>query len=106
MMDVRKKIADDFVTRTQGDYVGLWTLPWMVRHYTGESNQELVREIAFGILSDLLRAQLIVAGNFTSDSQFVTWVGSADLTLAEIEKQWLQLGREPDIGEIVWFKSP
>jgi len=106
MADVTKKIADDFVAEAQDDYVGLWSLLWRVREYTGESSQERVRGIVLYILSDLLRRQLIVAGTFTSDSEFVTWASSVDLTVTEIERQWLQLGREPDIGDIVWFKSP
>jgi hypothetical protein len=28
------------------------------------------------------------------------------VTLKKIDEQWRQLGKEPDIGDIAWFKSP
>ncbi|MEA5471832.1 hypothetical protein [Spirulina sp. 06S082] len=46
---------------------------------------------------------LIQAGTFSEEREFQIWDLSTKKILARIEREWDNLGREPNPGEIVWF---
>lgn len=50
----------------------------------------------------LLLNGLVLAGDFR-DWEFVARTESPETTLRRIEADWTALGREPTIGEVVWF---
>lgn len=55
------------------------------------------------ILYGLLSSGLVQAGLPTLDGGFEPWPFDPEEALARIESEWQELGRDPDIGEIVWF---
>jgi hypothetical protein len=58
MLEVKKRIADEFTTEAQDDSIGLWSRLWRIREYTGDTHAERNREVAPSILSDMLRTEL------------------------------------------------
>jgi hypothetical protein len=58
-----------------------------------------------GIIHKALVEGRVLAGEFV-DKQFVQWNVSPAETLARIDRAWSELGREPDLGDIVWFVAP
>jgi hypothetical protein len=91
------------------DYVGLWSI---VRRVANDiEDRSKVMETTLELLGKLLREDDIAAGTFeerTSDYSnplFCTWDQPVDKILRTIETEWQNLGRDPDIGEIVWFTS-
>ena len=99
--DVRR----DFLTETCDDYVGLWSLIWQVRERMRESDPERRREITMAIVSDLLHSDMIKAGMLDFTGGFEQWKDGPASIIERIAKEWSQLGREPDIGEVAWFTS-
>lgn len=84
--------------------LGLWWLADDIRETLAPAATE--REVCRSTL-DVLRP-LLLSGSLRSvdllaEGKFALWPGAPEDHLARIEKEWLELGREPEIGEIVWF---
>jgi hypothetical protein len=61
--------------------------------------------MAFMVISNLLKAELVRAGFPTGDGvDFEPWQLTAEQALERVEREWDALGRELDIGEIFWFE--
>ncbi|MGL4879520.1 MAG: hypothetical protein ACRC8K_00460, partial [Waterburya sp.] len=87
---------------TADDYVGLWSVIREVKNKHPDSDASLFRKQTIKLIRELLDNQLIQAGQF-STIKFEIWNTSSEETINRIEKEWDELGREPDISDIVWF---
>ena len=86
------------------DHVGLWAIIRAVRDLLGPNAEADVRPATLQLLRDLLHADLIQAGLPNRNGPgFAAWQTSTDETIMAIDRDWRGLGRDPDIGEIVWF---
>jgi hypothetical protein len=85
------------------DYVGLWSIVREIRETTNLEGGELVRA-SLHVLGQLLSQGGIVAGEFEGD-RFHVWNLKPEEVVARVELEWRALGRDPDIGEIVWFTA-
>lgn len=87
------------------DYLGLWEFVASVREgsATGAS-LGAVREEVLALVGDLLEEGLVEAGFPTRDGRFRIESSSATETVERISREWDELGREPDVGDIIWFK--
>lgn len=86
------------------DHVGLWfVIPHIEDFYRGD-DRALIRTKTLVVLRDLLDAGLVHAGNPALDGgAFLSWNLSPVETVARISREWDELGRDPSIGDIVWF---
>ena len=92
--------------RCDDDHTGLWVIVRRVREAFPNARPAEIRDMTLSILRDLLDAGLIVAGFPTRSGQFDPFTSSTEGTLLRIQTEWDQLGREPDIGDVVWFATP
>ena len=98
------------VTCSDGD-VGLWEIIWKIHggpYASGATLPEEIRRSTIRIVGDLLSENLIQAGfpQVQRDGTviFQPLSRSTAETVTYIEKEWDNLGRTPNIGDIVWFK--
>ncbi len=101
MADIEK----DFLTECKEDYVGLWVLVRAYREAKPEISTDSIRTEVLSLLSKLLKENKIIAGNPNASGEFVKWELSEEECVNQIEMLWSSLGREPDIGDIVWLTS-
>jgi hypothetical protein len=102
LSDVTRILGDEART----DAVGLWAakqlVPW--------ASVEELRRATLAAVRDALTEGHVVAGQFvTRDAETVTfspWGDSADEIVARIDREWLALGRDTNLGDIVWFVAP
>ncbi len=99
-MSDQSHLLDSTRTELAQDYVGLWSIVREVRESTSDSNR--VRELTLSLIRQLLEDPHVVAGEFVA-GKFVRSSESPAILINRIESQWKSGGREPDIGEIVWF---
>ena len=105
-MDDLKTLKQDVLAECQDDYVGLWSVVRDVRRHLPVSDAAEIQDVTLRLLTDLLGARLIAAGNPSSDGRaFKPWELQPAAAIQRIRTEWRSLGREPDIGEIVWFSS-
>lgn len=87
------------------DYVGIWEILSVVsRELSGSANGEgSLRRAVMEVVSDVLGGGLMRAG-FPRDGGFEALDCRAGETVEWIEHEWDELDREPDVGDIIWFK--
>lgn len=85
------------------DHLGLWAVIWPLREEFGVEDEGERHEITLRMLTDLLEAGLIQAGIPEGRQHFNAWNLPAAEALKRIEREWNELGHEPNIGDIVWF---
>jgi len=102
-----EQIAKDFVLEANGgDYVGLWQIVNAIGHEFGIADEAYVRTAALRIVEDLLGRGL-EAVDLVAGGGCIPW-GEKEpkQVICRIEREWDDLGREPNIGEICWFNLP
>jgi hypothetical protein len=100
-----EQISNEFLSECHDDYVGLWSLIWTIENKVGETNPQRARALTISLITDLLKEGLIKAGMPNANGEFEEWPGTPGELVKRIEREWDQLGREPNIGEIVWFTA-
>jgi hypothetical protein len=100
-------IVEMFVEEGLTDHVGLWQVVGAVRDDLGVNGPDAVRESALGLIRLMLIEGGMQAGFPAPDGRgFQPWPVSADQAIRRIEQEWIALGRDPNIGEVVWFNNP
>lgn len=64
-----------------------------------------LREEAMRVIAELLKEELIVIGDVTTQSGFVQWPqATTSLQLDKVRLRWDALGRPPILGDVCWLK--
>jgi hypothetical protein len=96
------RLIDEILSECEEDFVGLWTLVRLVR----DCGERDTKQYVLSLIRFLLDTDAVKAGWPDSQGQtFVDWQLSPAATVERIDREWSQLGRDPTIGEIVWFAS-
>jgi hypothetical protein len=99
---VMKEIGDVLAKEARTECVGLWVLLWEVKQRLPSLGPVEARAAVLAIVREAIEQETVVPGEFV-EMRFTPWRASAKEALARIESAWLALGREPNIGEVVWF---
>src|SRR5947209_13482420 len=106
-MTTLEQVREDVLTECADDYFGLWSILWRVRNLTGEADPAVRRRQTLELVRSLLESGRVRAGFPTPDGAgFRPWTLSPAEAVARIAAEWDALGREPNVGDIVWFTTP
>ena len=86
------------------DYVGLWSIGWILRENFCEKDLFIIRKLTLEVVKEVMQKHLLVAGSI-EENDFRRWTINTEQILHQIEKYWLDGGDIPGMGEIVWFES-
>ncbi len=105
-MDNADSVFKGIVDECHEDYVGLWVVVKDVRSAIPDPQANIV-DLTLSLIKRLLLEGDIVAGNFNTevDNDFHEWELPLDELIGRIRREWKELGRDPNIGEIVWFTA-
>jgi len=107
LMDEVKRVL---VEEAQTDTVGLWAVLWDVELEIPSLTVDEARQATLTVIREALMEDHIVVGGFVDQDEeisvFVPWGLSVDDAVTRIEREWVNLGRKPDLGEIAWFVDP
>jgi hypothetical protein len=88
-------------------YVGLPEIVSHTRHVFRLKRPHAVRRKVLALVRDLLVVHGVIAGGPGPGwSSFVSWDMPVKCALDRIDYEWSALGRDPKLGEIVWFVYP
>lgn len=104
-MNNLEKVKRDFLVECTDDYVGLWSVIRRIKHALKEESSENIRAISVALIRGFLEPGLIKAGMPRITGEFEEWQFGPEEIVQRIESEWDKLGREPNIGDIVWFTS-
>jgi hypothetical protein len=99
---VIEEIGKILAEEVQSDCVGLWAVLWEVKQRLPSLTTEQARAAVLAVIREAIERDVIVPGEFV-EMRFIPWEVSPMEALERIENAWLALGREPNIGEVVWF---
>ena len=104
------KIGRALVEETRTDTVGLWALLKQVARELPTLTPGEARQVTLTVIHGALVSEHVVAGNFVERDEdsmrFDVWQTSAEESVARIDREWIALGREPNLGDVVWFVDP
>ena len=83
------------------DYVGFWVIPWDIRRRLKLADDDLVREIAQAVLQGLSHSAVRIGELRGGFGLFLPWPERSGIERAL--REWRELGRDPNIGEIAWL---
>jgi hypothetical protein len=95
-------LLERILTECEEDYVGLWSLYRQVK----DAGFPDAKRWTMALIHFLLSTGVIEAGVPDAKGEFHAWKLKPDDAYRRITEEWSQLGREPDIGDIVWFTTP
>ena len=102
-MDLDSIVAD-FEKDSALDYIGLWELIRAVTNQAEEKGDDNIRRSTLTLLRKML-SRGFRAGGFTQTRKWELWSDqNPDHVIRRVEAGWNALGREPNIGDIVWFE--
>jgi hypothetical protein len=100
-------VLDSLAEECHADHVGLWEIVDAVRFDLGSTEASETRDLTLRLIRSLVCERGMQVGHPAPDGrQFVPWDLPPEQAICRIEKEWSALGREPKIGEVVWFTSP
>ncbi len=104
-----KQIKQVLVEEAQTDVVGLWAVLWEVKQEMPTLTADEARVATLEVVKGVLEHEEVIPGEFKDEREettaFVPWQMSVVDTLKRIDREWGELGREPNLGDIVWFVS-
>lgn len=94
-----------FMEFVEDDYTFLSLAVSLVKDRLPDASDDEVRQITLRYLKELLQENRICAGMFLTRDDFSEWRLDPQTTVERIAREWDKLGREPKIGEVVWFDT-
>ncbi len=107
LQDIHKKI----LALCAYDYTGLWLVITRVNKdaYSLDKLPEWVHQKTIEVIRYLLQSGLIETGNFEAEDsggfKFQPIPLPIDEVIKYIEREWDELGRTPNIGDVCWFRA-
>jgi hypothetical protein len=77
-----------------------------VRHESGKTAPEEIRPASLKVVEGLLNRGLEVVDYYEGRGWSKWPEQSTPAVLARIEREWNALGRDPNLGDIAWFRLP
>jgi hypothetical protein len=84
------------------DWIQAIEVASVVRFCGTQSTPEGIERAALEVIGELLRRNLVKAGDVTAHG-FSEWGMTADDAVEHIARAWNELGRSPDLGEVFWL---
>lgn len=100
-----QQMVDEFVAESRDDLVGLWQVVRRIEERSSDPTS--LRERTLRVVRTLLEHGLLAGNPPYSLGGFQVWTDQRpDAVVSRIRKEWLELGRTPNIPDIVWFSRP
>src|SRR3989338_6922742 len=98
-----EKLRMKFFISFSDDWVALWELIRMVKEIYGFEAQNEIQTFVLKFIYNLLSDKLICVGFPKKGGNFDSWKGDSMELIQRIKDEWDALGKEPNIGDVVWF---
>jgi len=95
-----------FLVEGLDDWIGLWRFARLVRDQLPGGTADEIRERAMLMVRELVVGGYVRPGRLTEDRPgFLEWDEDAEEAVERIDREWRQLGRDPNIPDICWFSN-
>lgn len=103
-MEFDHDLLSELIAESKEDEVGLWLIIATLRNNFGIDDPATLRSITLDYVRSLLESGEVIACNRKADRDgVVSWNMPTCEIISRIDREWEELGREPNIGDIVVF---
>ncbi len=103
-MNVPQYFLDEIIAEAKADEVGLWFIIRGIRDDLGVKEPLALRETALQCVTELLASGQVVAELYSPDGSGIDVSDmEPERVVSHINMAWDELGREPNIGDILVF---
>lgn len=103
MTDI-EKLTQEFFDQGKDDCFGIWEIVDTVKENLLVDQESEVKRLTMTIVRHLLENGLQAGESPYAAGDFFPWgVQDIDQVMCRIEKEWNELGHDPNIWELVWF---
>ena len=100
-------LVTGYVEEGKSDYVGLWQICSKVKKEFHPEDPVQLKNIVLQTVREMLASGLVAVDLASSGSGCTPWKEQmADAVIRRISTEWDSLGRDPSVGDIVWFNNP
>ncbi len=97
---------EDFLIEGLDDWIGLWRFARAIRDRAPNATVDEVRERAMPSVRKLVQGGYMRPGRLTKERPgFSEWNLDPQEAVERIDREWRQLGRDPNIPDICWFSN-
>jgi hypothetical protein len=105
MKDPRAVVLEYIRNEAARDHIGLWEILRLTKKHLSPTSSSDASEKVFDIIRQMLSYGFLAGVSRGRD--FERWPDqSMESVLRRIESEWLELGRDPNPGDVVWFDLP
>jgi hypothetical protein len=98
------EFSDEVLIRGLVDYIGFWEVLRISRRTLPDLDNESRRIMILDAILDLIEANHVALGAPTRAGEFVEWKMNPEEAIEEVSTKWSLLGRDPNVGEVVWLR--
>lgn len=102
-MDKLNECVEEVVIRAESDWIDAAEVVHVAISVGGAFSDEDVMRLSLAIVEVLLRDELAVVGDVTVQDGFVRWQMTSKDALDRIAREWADLNRSPNLGELFWL---
>jgi hypothetical protein len=103
-MEELDRLLQEIIVECEEDHVGLWSVVHGVHWELSEKDPIKVKQLTMKLVEGMLNHPGMAAGFPTDDGKgFTPWSLTKGEILSRVNHEWDIMGREPTLGEIVWF---
>jgi hypothetical protein len=100
------RVVEDFLHEAADDDVGLWRVVRVVRRDFGKVDEADVRAASLEVIKELLNRGVEIV-DYYEGRGWAKWPEQTTNAVRDrIEREWTALGRDPNLGDICWFRLP
>ncbi len=100
---LRSTVIPELTRFLEDDYLGLWIVISTVKDVLPHASEEEIKDATLLTVRILLEDSRVMCGEAIEGGGFELWHVGSNSALDRIDAAWRTLGREPTIGEVVWF---
>jgi hypothetical protein len=103
-MQTNRDMLSRLIAEAQEDEIGLWLIIATLRNDLQVTDPALIRSKTLDCVRELLESGEVVAGYYKTDAGGIeSWDMPIAKIVSRIDREWDELGHEPNIGDIVVF---
>ena len=104
---MKYEFYNDLIIEGMEDYVGLWEIIHEFHVKYPNKSQEEVQLMTLEALQEILETGFMKIGMFEyideKNLEYQVWELDINNSIQRVEKEWNELRREPNIGEVAWL---
>jgi hypothetical protein len=103
-----QRCIDALLVAGKLDWVPMPEVAWIAKDVGGAKADDDIRRLSLDLIRELVTSGLMEIGDLPTAKgarQLSIWTGTREEWLGRLEREWLALGRNPELGDLGWLQN-